>query len=249
MPASRTTQAQARSQASISPPASTQAGRQASRIGFRRQPLGIAGDVQRRPEQADQDRLVDQIDRQAVAAGEGERRASAPPRPPFRDRRRQPRQPETEQEHAAPGHERTPIQRRGVLRSEAQPHQPRRIERGASENSSGGATRRRRRAPAPATGAASTANGAASRLATNRQCRMPNPIGVCRRDQIARRRSPAPPRRRCAASRLKKGAARNRGRARQRQRQPASARNAEPMTCEATRIGGVNGVCGATTPK
>ena len=131
------TQRQDVSQSSSARPPATQAcgagGDEGGGVGLRLRE-GRDAEPHRRRHDAGQDRLVDQIDQQAMAPGETEparwrgRRAPARGRDDPLHHRRQPGEAEAEQRRARPGQERIPVYGVGQRDAKAEPQQGRRVE-------------------------------------------------------------------------------------------------------------------------
>ena len=148
----------------------------------------------------DQDRLMDEIDRQAVPAGEAHRAPRPRRRAPTLGRRqprndaRRPRDAEADEDDAGPGQERAPVDRVRQRLAEPEPQKPE-----ADRIASNGQGSARRSPPSPTarlTHAGAATNGAARRLATAMQWRMPKKMPSPGAKSEACERSPAPPRRR-----------------------------------------------------
>ena len=228
------------------------------RRGSRRNPVSAAaragrGRRSRRPDEPDQDRLVDEIDRQAVPAGEGDRPRRRRLRPPAVGPRqpgehaRQPRDAEAEQARPRPRAEAgasracSAAPRRG--RATAAP-----ADRTTVDWTSNGARsppRRQRDSPTPAP----SSNGRASRLAAAMQCRMPNQMrSPGAKTKLPTVTSAAAPRddREALAQKARRFSPLRWASASD---TPTSARNVLAIACDRSRIGGVNGSIGETSPK
>ena len=205
-----------------------------------------------RREEPDQDRLMDEIDRQAVPAGEAyrarRRRLGSPtvrPLQPCQDAR-QARDAEAKEDDPRPWQKRAPVERIRQRLAKPEPQEPGRIEQGRAAEPRRNDRRETRRRDLPRPGAIT--NGPARRLATAMQWRMPKVMGslgaktklppvtsaaapatIARRRQKARTFSPL---RWASASDT-----------------PTRARKTLATLCDKSRICGVNGSIGEASRK
>ena len=175
-------------------------GRAGGEIGLARVAFLEPGRGGEAPQQAEQDRLVDEIDDEAVAAGEGERAARRPRRPPRRPapagepRRRRLRDAEPDQDDARPRQQRPPVEREGA----AVPS-PSQTSAGGLNAALGTRTARRRRERRRSTPPKAARRRTARRSGWRRICNAGCRTGSARwRRSHSSPPSPAPPRRRSA---------------------------------------------------